>query len=269
MLIFVRTKTGAAELAEQLQARGYAAEAMHGDMNQAQRERVVAPPARRPGRDPGGHRRGGARARRRAHQPRRQLRHPERRRGLRPPHRPHRPRRPRRHRDPLRHPARDAACCRRSSATPASASQPMKMPSAGRRRRAPARALFKERLRKAMAEDDLELVPGAGRGAGGGGGFDMAEIAAAAARAGARRPAAQRVELGARRPRRRPTEDGMVRLFIDAGRTRRRAPGGHRRRDRQRGRHCPARRSAPSTSTTASPSSRCRRSTADRCSSAW
>jgi superfamily II DNA/RNA helicase len=40
-LIFARTKVGAAELSEKLQARGYAAEAMHGDMSQAQREVVV------------------------------------------------------------------------------------------------------------------------------------------------------------------------------------------------------------------------------------
>ncbi|HZW05194.1 MAG TPA: helicase-related protein, partial [Anaerolineaceae bacterium] len=40
-LIFARTKIGAAELAEKLQARGVAAEAMHGDMNQAQRETVI------------------------------------------------------------------------------------------------------------------------------------------------------------------------------------------------------------------------------------
>jgi ATP-dependent RNA helicase DeaD len=41
VLIFARTKTGTAELAEKLLARGFAAEAMHGDMNQAQRENVV------------------------------------------------------------------------------------------------------------------------------------------------------------------------------------------------------------------------------------
>jgi ATP-dependent RNA helicase DeaD len=40
-LIFARTKMGAAELTEKLQARGYAAEAMHGDMSQAQREAVI------------------------------------------------------------------------------------------------------------------------------------------------------------------------------------------------------------------------------------
>jgi ATP-dependent RNA helicase DeaD len=41
VLIFTRTKTGAAELAERLQGRGYAAEAMHGDMGQPQRESVI------------------------------------------------------------------------------------------------------------------------------------------------------------------------------------------------------------------------------------
>jgi ATP-dependent RNA helicase DeaD len=41
VLIFTRTKTRAAELAEKLQGRGYAAEAMHGDLSQAQRESVI------------------------------------------------------------------------------------------------------------------------------------------------------------------------------------------------------------------------------------
>ncbi|HXV44770.1 MAG TPA: DEAD/DEAH box helicase [Anaerolineae bacterium] len=41
VLIFARTKVGAAELAEKLQVRGYAVEAMHGDMSQAQRESVI------------------------------------------------------------------------------------------------------------------------------------------------------------------------------------------------------------------------------------
>jgi ATP-dependent RNA helicase DeaD len=40
-LVFVRTKTAAAELTERLQARGYAAEALHGDMSQAQRESAL------------------------------------------------------------------------------------------------------------------------------------------------------------------------------------------------------------------------------------
>ena len=41
VLIFHRTKLGTDNLTDKLQARGYAAEAMHGDMNQAQREAVV------------------------------------------------------------------------------------------------------------------------------------------------------------------------------------------------------------------------------------
>jgi ATP-dependent RNA helicase DeaD len=41
VLIFHRTKIGAADLTEKLQARGYAAEAMHGDLNQNQREALI------------------------------------------------------------------------------------------------------------------------------------------------------------------------------------------------------------------------------------
>jgi ATP-dependent RNA helicase DeaD len=41
VLIFRRTKTGAAELAEKLEARGFAAVAMHGDMTQSLRESVI------------------------------------------------------------------------------------------------------------------------------------------------------------------------------------------------------------------------------------
>ncbi len=41
ILIFHRTKHGTADLTDKLQARGYAAEAMHGDMNQNQRETVI------------------------------------------------------------------------------------------------------------------------------------------------------------------------------------------------------------------------------------
>jgi ATP-dependent RNA helicase DeaD len=41
VLVFHRTKVGAAELADKLQARGYAAEPMHGDMSQSQRETVI------------------------------------------------------------------------------------------------------------------------------------------------------------------------------------------------------------------------------------
>lgn len=41
ILIFHRTKIGADNLADKLQARGYLVEAMHGDMNQSQREAVI------------------------------------------------------------------------------------------------------------------------------------------------------------------------------------------------------------------------------------
>ena len=41
VLIFVRTKTATSELAERLEARGYAAAAMNGDMVQKQREQMV------------------------------------------------------------------------------------------------------------------------------------------------------------------------------------------------------------------------------------
>ncbi|MEJ2590380.1 MAG: DEAD/DEAH box helicase [Candidatus Thiodiazotropha sp.] len=41
MLIFVRTKTATVEVADKLEAHGFAAEALNGDMNQAMRERTV------------------------------------------------------------------------------------------------------------------------------------------------------------------------------------------------------------------------------------
>lgn len=41
MLIFARTKIATTELAEKLEARGYASSALNGDMNQAQREKTV------------------------------------------------------------------------------------------------------------------------------------------------------------------------------------------------------------------------------------
>ncbi len=41
ILIFARTKLRVADLAERLQARGYAVEPMHGDLNQSQRESVL------------------------------------------------------------------------------------------------------------------------------------------------------------------------------------------------------------------------------------
>jgi ATP-dependent RNA helicase DeaD len=41
VLVFTRTKTSAAEVAEKLEARGYSVAAMHGDMAQPMRERVI------------------------------------------------------------------------------------------------------------------------------------------------------------------------------------------------------------------------------------
>jgi ATP-dependent RNA helicase DeaD len=42
MIIFVRTKSATEDLAERLRSRGFAAQAINGDLNQAQRERVIA-----------------------------------------------------------------------------------------------------------------------------------------------------------------------------------------------------------------------------------
>ncbi|MCU7844592.1 MAG: DEAD/DEAH box helicase [Candidatus Thiodiazotropha sp. (ex Monitilora ramsayi)] len=42
MIIFVRTKTATVEVADKLEAHGFAAEALNGDMNQAMRERTVS-----------------------------------------------------------------------------------------------------------------------------------------------------------------------------------------------------------------------------------
>ncbi|MBS7456500.1 DEAD/DEAH box helicase [Coralloluteibacterium stylophorae] len=42
MIVFARTKTGCEELAQKLMARGFAAAAIHGDVQQAQREKTVA-----------------------------------------------------------------------------------------------------------------------------------------------------------------------------------------------------------------------------------
>ncbi|MFC4728295.1 DEAD/DEAH box helicase [Coralloluteibacterium thermophilus] len=42
MIVFARTKTGCEELAQKLLARGFAAAAIHGDVQQAQREKTVA-----------------------------------------------------------------------------------------------------------------------------------------------------------------------------------------------------------------------------------
>ena len=42
MIVFVRTKSATEELAERLRSRGFAAQSINGDLNQVQRERVIA-----------------------------------------------------------------------------------------------------------------------------------------------------------------------------------------------------------------------------------
>ena len=99
VLVFTRTKHGADKVVRGLNKDGIAAEAIHGNKSQNQRERVLADfrdgQRPHPGRDR--HRR--PRHRRRRHQPRHQLRPAEHPGKLRAPHRPHRARRRRRHRD--------------------------------------------------------------------------------------------------------------------------------------------------------------------------
>ena len=102
-IVFARTKIGVDRLARRL---GDAGVRVQG----AARRHVPGPARRRDDRlqgraraAAGGHRRRGARARHHRRQPRRQLRHPQLARHLRPPHRPHRPRRRERARDHADH----------------------------------------------------------------------------------------------------------------------------------------------------------------------
>ncbi len=264
VLIFTRTKNGAAELSERLQGRGYAAEAMHGDMNQAQRESVirrlksgqveivVATDVAARGLDverishvvnfdmpndveayvhrigrTGRAGRSGVAVLFVSPRERRMMTEIERYTGQR--------------------------------------ITPMKMPTqadvAARRV-----ALFKDSIRRSVGEGDLdlylslveELVEE---------GLDLAEIAAGAARlAQGDKPLTVEVEPEPARMAR--AEDGMVRLFIDAGSRAGVRPGTSWERSPTR-RGSPARRSARSTSMTASPSSSCRRSTGTRCWRGW
>ena len=110
-IVFCRTRLEVETLVETLNAHGRRAQALHGGMEQRQRDRVMqmfrggkGGPAHR-------HRRRGARPRHRAAVARLQLRRAAGGRGVRAPHRPHRPRGPRRHRDHARRAARapDAA----------------------------------------------------------------------------------------------------------------------------------------------------------------
>jgi ATP-dependent RNA helicase DeaD len=77
-------------------------------------------------------------------------------------------------------------------------------------------ALFKDSIRKTLKEDDLEPYLALVEELAEEGGFEMAEIAAAAARlARGDKPLDIAMEPPAAGP---PPEDGMVRFFIDAGR---------------------------------------------------
>ena len=71
VLVFTRTKRGADKVVRALAKAGLAAEAIHGNKSQNQRERVLAAFRDRPRADAGRHRYRGARHRRRRHQPRR------------------------------------------------------------------------------------------------------------------------------------------------------------------------------------------------------
>jgi hypothetical protein len=97
-VVFTSTKKSADDLAVQLRGEGFAAEALHGDMSQRDRNRTLQGAAPGPHPRAGGHRRRRARHRRAGHQPCHQLRPAAPGRGLRAPHRPHRPRRARGHR---------------------------------------------------------------------------------------------------------------------------------------------------------------------------
>ncbi len=105
MIVFARTKLATDELAQKLQARGFSAAAINGDVQQAQRERTIQ--QLKDGKidiliatDVA------ARGLVGPDQPRDQLRRALRHRELCPSHRPHRPRRAQRRGDPVHRPAR-------------------------------------------------------------------------------------------------------------------------------------------------------------------
>ena len=93
VLIFTRTKHGADRVVKLLAGNGIAANAIHGNKSQPQRERALAEFKARQGQDPGRDRHRRARHRRFGRQPRDQFRAAQRRRAICPPHRPHRARR--------------------------------------------------------------------------------------------------------------------------------------------------------------------------------
>jgi ATP-dependent RNA helicase DeaD len=214
VLVFVRTKLAAADLAERLQARGYSAEAMHGDMSQAQRESVirrlrggqveivVATDVAARGLDIG----------RISHvvnydiasDPETYL------------HRIGRTGRAGRAGHALLFVTpREQRMLREIERFTRQRIEAMKMPTPAdaAARRA---ALFKERIRRTLKEEDLEPYLALVEEVAEEGGYEMAQVAAASARlARGDKPLDIAVEPAAGGP---PPEDGMVRLFIDAGR---------------------------------------------------
>jgi ATP-dependent RNA helicase DeaD len=214
VLVFVRTKIAAADLSERLQGRGYPAEAMHGDMSQAQRESVirrlrsgeleivVATDVAARGLDVG----------RISHvinydipyDPETYL------------HRIGRTGRAgRAGKAVLFVTPREQRMMREIERFTRQRIEAMKIPTRGdvAARRV---ALFKENIRRTLKEEDLEPYLALVEELAEEGGFEMAEIAAAAVRlARADKPLDVAVEPTPAAPQ---VEDGMVRLFVDAGR---------------------------------------------------
>ena len=158
MIVFTRTKTETEALAEKLRARGLR-------RGRDQRRHRPGPArahhqaaARRQARHPGRDRRRGARPRRGAHQPRGQLRHPDRHRVLRAPGRPHRARRAApatRSRSSRR---ASGACSRRSSAPPGSRSRRCSCPrwTTSTRTRV---ARFDDAITAALGSEEIGVLP--------------------------------------------------------------------------------------------------------------
>ena len=72
-IVFCRTKIGVDEVVNKLTERGYAAEGLHGDVSQVQREKILKRFKKKAGQYTGSHRRGGARDRHQQPDPRDQL----------------------------------------------------------------------------------------------------------------------------------------------------------------------------------------------------
>ena len=158
MIVFARTKSATEEVAEKLRARGYSAAAINGDIAQVQRERtvnqlksgkldiLVATDVAARGLD----------VERISHVV--ELRHPDRHRVVRAPHRAHRPRRPQRRRDQLRHAARARPRERDRARDPSAADADAAADRRGRQRH-PARALRRPDHRGARPDRADRRVP--------------------------------------------------------------------------------------------------------------